>query len=90
MTSFDCFDVIDYNDEGVDIFLRFYADEAERALWASDYEGALPPMEQPPHDRDRHLPSLKSGADAAAKGERTEISTDDGGDDTPYRFRVSQ
>src|SRR5213596_3794605 len=39
-----------------DIWLRYYAKEADQALWRStDPEFAFPPHEDPPYDRDRFL-----------------------------------
>jgi hypothetical protein len=39
------------------IYVQYYADEQERADWARDCpELELPAHEDPPHDRDRHLP----------------------------------
>ncbi len=46
------------NEEDGDLYLRYYADEAERHHWAIDWPNvALPVHEDPPHDRDRHLPT---------------------------------
>lgn len=39
------------------IFLKYYADEHERALWAEEFPGDFLPGREPlPFDRDRHLP----------------------------------
>ena len=35
-----------------EIWLRYYATEEERLLWAEDFEGPLPPHEDPPFPRD--------------------------------------
>lgn len=44
-------------EEGADIYLRFYASEEERESWLADFpEDTLPPSEQPSYDRDRWLP----------------------------------
>jgi hypothetical protein len=41
-----------------EIFLRFYADDDDLALWRSTDPGMIfPPHENPPYDRDRHLPT---------------------------------
>ena len=40
-----------------DIYLRFYANEADQALWrATNPDEIFPPHENPPFDRDRFLP----------------------------------
>ncbi|WP_404358834.1 hypothetical protein [Methylotuvimicrobium sp. KM1] len=42
----------------IELYLRYYADEEERHRWAQDWpEDIMPPHEEPPYDRDRHLPS---------------------------------
>jgi hypothetical protein len=39
-------------------YLRYYADETERAMWADSFpEDGMPPHEDPPYDRDASLPA---------------------------------
>jgi hypothetical protein len=41
-----------------EIWLRYYADEADQRLWrSSDPDFVFPPHENPPYDRDRFLPT---------------------------------
>ncbi len=43
--------------EDVILQMRYYADDEERARWASDFpDFPMPPKEKPPYDRDRLLP----------------------------------
>ncbi len=45
------------SDEHITLQMRYYADEKERARWAADFpDFPMPPREQRPFDRDRHLP----------------------------------
>lgn len=45
-------------EEGTILWLRYYADEEERQLMAEKCcASAIPPHEDPGHDRDRHLPN---------------------------------
>jgi hypothetical protein len=44
----DCSDM----DGDPTIWLRYYATEEERLLWAEDFEGLMPPHEDPPHPRE--------------------------------------
>ena len=45
------------SEEDSALYLKYYADEDDRALWAKDlYDEPLPSRERPPFDRDRHLP----------------------------------
>lgn len=45
------------SEEHTELWLRHYADEADRAMWAADFpDDVIPEHVDPPHDRDRHLP----------------------------------
>lgn len=45
------------SDEDTQAWLKYYADEDTRRQWAKDFpDDILPPHEDPPYDRDRHLP----------------------------------
>jgi len=44
------------SDEDTEDYLRYYADEETRQQFASEFDLTLPPHEDPPYDRDRHLP----------------------------------
>ena len=56
--SFVVFDVIGSgSDEDNELYLRYYASEADRLEWKEQFaDDELPPREKPPFDRDRHLP----------------------------------
>jgi hypothetical protein len=45
-----------FSEEDIEIYLRYYADDATRARWSTEDELVLPPKEKPPYDRDRFLP----------------------------------
>jgi hypothetical protein len=45
------------SDEDITLSMRYYANDKERARWVADFpDFPMPPREQPPYDRDRHLP----------------------------------
>jgi hypothetical protein len=45
--------------EDVSLYLKYYADEATRERWRNDFpDDVVPDHEQPPYERDRHLPRL--------------------------------
>jgi hypothetical protein len=48
------------SEEDIELYLRYYADDDTRARWAKDWPNhPMPPKEQPPYDRDRHLPKSR-------------------------------
>jgi hypothetical protein len=48
------------SEEDIELSLRFYQSEEDRAHWKKSFpEYELPPKEKPPFDRDRHLPKPK-------------------------------
>lgn len=50
--------VSDGSDESIWLWLRYYADQSTRLEWAAEFPGEMIPEHlDPPHDRDRHLPS---------------------------------
>ena len=45
------------SDEDIQLYLKYYADEEAREQWGEDWpDDEIPPHEDPPYDRDRHLP----------------------------------
>jgi hypothetical protein len=50
------------SEEDNQIYLRYYADEEHRKQWSVDWpEDTIPDHEDPPFDRDRHLPKSQFG-----------------------------
>ncbi len=50
------------SEEHIRLYLRYYAEEETRRQWAKDWpEDIIPPHEDPPYDRDRHLPKGPCG-----------------------------
>jgi hypothetical protein len=50
-------------EEDTRLYMKYYADEETRRCWLADFpEDELPPHEEPPYDRDRHLPQAHGGA----------------------------
>ena len=47
------------NDDGIEAYLTYYADEEARREWAKEYpDSPMPERKELPFDRDRHLPSV--------------------------------
>jgi len=44
------------SEEDNEIYLRFYADDEDRARWEKDFREPIPPKEPKPFDRDSRLP----------------------------------
>jgi hypothetical protein len=52
------------SEEDIHAWLKYYADEETRQDWAKDFpDDFIPPHEDPPYDRDRHLPQHPSESD---------------------------
>ena len=50
------------SDEDNQVYLKYYADEEHRKQWAADWpDDQMPSHEDPPFDRDRHLPQSPLG-----------------------------
>jgi hypothetical protein len=50
------------SEEDNQVYLRYYADEDHRRQWTQDWpDDAMPDHEDPPFDRDRHLPQSPLG-----------------------------
>jgi hypothetical protein len=50
------------SDEDNQVYLKYYADEEHRKQWAVDWpDDPMPPHEDPPFNRDRHLPQSPLG-----------------------------
>jgi hypothetical protein len=45
------------SEEDIYLWMKYYADEETRRQWKSDFpDYEMPEHEDPPYDRDRHLP----------------------------------
>jgi len=53
---FQHFSLLGFDDDGTELYLRYYASERERQFYEEDFGDAMPPMEKPPYNRDKHLP----------------------------------
>jgi hypothetical protein len=54
------------NEEDILVYLKYYADDEARRRWAQEWpEDPLPPAEDPPFDRDRHLPQAFAGGESS-------------------------
>ncbi|MDQ3252514.1 MAG: hypothetical protein M3R15_01200 [Acidobacteriota bacterium] len=50
------------SEEDIHLRLKYYADEDERQDWLASFPGdSIPDREEPPYDRDRHLPKSTDG-----------------------------
>lgn len=50
------------SEEDNQIYLQYYANENQRDQWSRDWpDDSIPPHEEPPFDRDRHLPQSPVG-----------------------------
>jgi len=68
------------SEEDMQLDLKYYADEEERALWAKDWpDDVMPAHEDPPYDRDRLLP--KSPEECPPDPDDLEAGENDHGDD---------
>jgi hypothetical protein len=46
------------SEEDLHLYLKYYAEEEYRQQWSQHWpDDTIPPHEDPPHDRDRHLPN---------------------------------
>jgi hypothetical protein len=50
-------------EEDTRLYMKYYADEETRQRWLADFpDDEVPPHEEPPFNRDRHLPRAHGGA----------------------------
>jgi hypothetical protein len=50
-------------EEDTRLYMKYYADEETRRRWLADFpDDEMPPHEEPPYNRDRHLPQAHGGA----------------------------
>jgi len=53
--------------EDIQTYLRYYADDETRQRWRDEWPSdPMPPHQDPPHDRDRHLPQPRRGFSSGA------------------------
>jgi hypothetical protein len=53
------------SEEHIHLHLKYYASEEERRSWLEDWpEDVMPDREEPPHDRDRRLPTREGRKDS--------------------------
>jgi hypothetical protein len=56
------------SEEDIELYLKYYADEDWRRHWHESFpDDAIPAHEDPPYDRDRHLPRPDHGAHSGAE-----------------------
>lgn len=67
------FDILGgYSNEDIELYLKHYADEVDRAFWADDWpEDELPAHEDPPYSRDSLLPTPYGERVEESDGEQT-------------------
>lgn len=54
------------SEEHILLYLKYYADERARRIWKEDWpEDPVPEHEEPPYDRDRHLPQAELRRDTS-------------------------
>ncbi len=67
------FDILGgYSNRDIELYLKYYADEVERAFWEDDWpEDELPAHEDPPYSRDSLLPTPYGESVGESDGEET-------------------